>query len=338
MRTGAGYRALEQRASEWTVTVNLCGLSTVLLHEIASFVPLAGARLMVTCRGGLPVFFCFERWLRSLAGQTRNIYQQAVFALTRCLRGHDCDYDMGFDEVGDALELGADADLLFALLQIFMNHRSRIVTELHCHRDLSGAFSNNINYLYAACGPRGADSAVSLLLQNGFSVNARDDGPFADIEIWKGKCTGRPKTIKTSLHRAVWSKRITAMHILLRCGAFWGLRGGTYDDRWFARYAYSPLWLALYLAKRSKDDKVDNRVAVLKCLLQHRLCPHDVAYRRGVYAGGEKACLLQLEAGGDFLFRVFKSCEPRCCCDKCEKALVNGSFIKYVIDNPRTST
>ena len=93
---GSGYQTLEQRASEWTVTAHLCELPIVLLHEIASFVPFAGARFMVTCRGGLSVFFGFERWLRSLAGQTRNIYERAMFALMRCLYDHDCDHDLDF--------------------------------------------------------------------------------------------------------------------------------------------------------------------------------------------------------------------------------------------------
>ena len=71
------------------------------------------------------------------------------------------------------------------------------------------------------------------------------------------------------------------------------------------------LWLALYLVIPSEDDKVDTRVAVLKCLLQRRLCPHDVAYRRCFKGGAKETCLLQFEAGRDFLFRLRKSCGPR---------------------------
>ena len=68
-----GYRTLEQRASEWGPCAASCReLPPALLREVASFVPLAGARLMVTCRGGLPELFRFERWLRSLA--RRNFF------------------------------------------------------------------------------------------------------------------------------------------------------------------------------------------------------------------------------------------------------------------------
>ena len=105
-----GYRTLEQRASEWTAAVSCLELPSALLHEVASFVPLAGARLMVTCRGGLPELFRFERWLRSLAQhnylkegaelQMRNIYgrrmpaletHESIFsALKRCKCRHTC--------------------------------------------------------------------------------------------------------------------------------------------------------------------------------------------------------------------------------------------------------
>ena len=92
-----GYQALEQRASDWEAAASCCVLPLALLHEVASFVTLAGARLMVTCRGGLPELFRFERWLRSLAVhnyqkegeaiQMRNVYAgdvgtSGVFALS----------------------------------------------------------------------------------------------------------------------------------------------------------------------------------------------------------------------------------------------------------------
>ena len=72
----------------------MCELPIGLLHKIASFVQLAGARLMVTCRGGLPDLFRLERWLRSVADQTRNIYEQAMWALMRFWTGGVGAYDM----------------------------------------------------------------------------------------------------------------------------------------------------------------------------------------------------------------------------------------------------
>ena len=100
-------------------------------------------------------------------------------------------------------------------------------------------------------------------------MNARVILPYSHRECYKGN--GGYVTSKTSLQRAVWSNRISAMRILLRFGAFGDLRGGTYDAKSFHSDVFAPLWLALYVAKSSEDDKVDTRVAVLKCLLQHRL-------------------------------------------------------------------
>ena len=118
-----GYRTLDQRASEWGPCAASCReLPPALLREVASFVPLAGARLMVTCRGGLPELFRFERWLRSLARHNllmeaphlewRNIYERAMVALRATLpkRAPDIDVHRYAKMIELALEAGADAD------------------------------------------------------------------------------------------------------------------------------------------------------------------------------------------------------------------------------------
>ena len=195
-----GYRTLEQRASAWVAAVSCCALPPALLHEVASFVPLAGARLMVTCRGGLPELFRFERWLRSLAVQhcqkegrdiqIHNIYEGRRLAL-RSTCWHLLPWSRrppplqisrasGFNDyaelIADALVAGADADLLFALLQMLLVTDERFRRD----RDLIGAFkickynnngeygkTNFTNLLFAALRSEGTDSATSLLVQLG---------------------------------------------------------------------------------------------------------------------------------------------------------------------------
>ena len=54
---GKSVRSLASRASEWSAAPTSCGLSLVHFSEVGAFAPLAGARLMLSCRAGFPVFF-----------------------------------------------------------------------------------------------------------------------------------------------------------------------------------------------------------------------------------------------------------------------------------------
>ena len=69
---------------------------------------------------------------------------------------------------------------------------------------------------------------------------------------------------------------------------------------------------------------------MLRHLLQYDLCPHDVCHRTSGERGhveDENLVSLSLDVGGnDMLFTLFKTCEPRCCCRKCERALAFGRF------------
>ena len=334
-----GYRTLEQRASEWGPCAASCReLPPALLREVASFVPLAGARLMVTCRGGLSELFRFERWLRSLARRNFSIpglsyYWRAMVALRATLpkRAPDIDVHRYAKMIALALEAGADADLLFAALQMLMGTKSccRFNRKLMDGFEFDGEDDespSDSNHLYAACGPRGKDSAVSLLLRIGFNANARTDRPMGF-----GYINMSPRFVQESanpLQRAVLWARVPAIGMLLRCGALGDLRGASYGDlgKRYTSYVRSSLWLAFRLTTKKKANH-DKSVAALKCLLQHRLCPHDVAYRcrLGRDDIGDMN-LLQLEAGNDLLFRVFVHCEPRCCCDMCDRAVARGRF------------
>ena len=123
--------------------------------------------------------------------------------------------------------------------------------------------------------------------------------------------------------------------MLLRCGALGDLRDASYGElgKRYASHVRSSLWLALRLTTKKKANH-DKSVAALKCLLQHGLCPHDVAYRcrLGRDDIGDMN-LLQLEAGNDLLFRVFVRCEPRCCCEMCDRAVAMGRFRETVPKN-----
>ena len=345
-----GYRTLEQRASEWLAAVSCCSLPPAQLHEVASYVPLAGARLMVTCRGGLPDLFRFERWLRSLAQHNflqdnsllewRNIYEQAMLALWATLPKHAPDLRVHryAKMVALAVEAGADADLLFAALQMLMATKS--VSSFA--RDLLEGFEvegpdderpDDTNHLYAAYGPHGKDSAVSVLLRIGFDANERTDRPMSF-----GYINTSPRLLRESaspLQRAVRWARSPAFGMLLRHDAFGDLRGASFGPLGdnYTTYVRSSLWLALLLTTRKKADH-DKSVDALKVLLQHRLCPHDVAYRCRVGRDDiDDRSLPCLDEGNDLLFRVFVHCEPRCCCDMCVRAIARGGFRQSVPKN-----
>ena len=119
----------------------------------------------------------------------RNIYEHAMWALTHPLSQRDF-----ISHVGDVIEAGADGDLLFALLQMCMT----------IGRDLM-----DTNYLLAACGRRGADSAVSLLLQLGLITNV-----FTPNVCLRRNSFPLPRV--TPLRRAVRWKRVSAIRMLFR--------------------------------------------------------------------------------------------------------------------------
>ena len=52
---GAIYMAMGPRARMWKMSRSCCGMPEEILCHIASFAPLAGARLLLTCRGGVCV-------------------------------------------------------------------------------------------------------------------------------------------------------------------------------------------------------------------------------------------------------------------------------------------
>ena len=57
--SGKSFRSVASRAAELSVAPASCCLSLVHFNEVGAFAPLAGARLMLSCRAGFPVFLRF---------------------------------------------------------------------------------------------------------------------------------------------------------------------------------------------------------------------------------------------------------------------------------------
>ena len=194
---------------------------------------------------------------------------------TRCACGLVQGYKIGdlFCGVGhfqelicEALEFGADADLVFALLQINMTNKGLSMRDFLVDSNLKGR-----KIVYSACGPRGSDAALSLLLQFGAPMNSMCTYRYPD-----------GVSIQTALYRAVHYSRVSAVKMLLRRGADVGLHGGMSSERWGHRHdaAVSPLQCALINVKDLNAaygrEIVGSESSVLQSL-EHRACPYGVA-------------------------------------------------------------
>ena len=165
-----------------------------------------------------------------------------------------------------------------------------------------------ISPLYSACGPRGDDTAVSLLLKIGLPVNEVER-----CAVTRNGCHTR----RTALYRALANNRLSAVKMLLRSKASVGWRGGEFEHTSHGRaFANTPIRLALKMAERSGGE------GALRILLGHRICPFMTphAYTRGISFDTDVKDVNEssgLTYSG-VLTRVLSTCEPRCHNKKCE--------------------
>ena len=336
------HRSLALRVSECRRAPSSGELPLLHFAEVGAFAPLAGARLMLTCRAGFPVLLRFLRTLRDLGSHSSsgcNPYERRLQEIRRTLprgviRDPQTYYRHSFaDAIATVAEGGADSDLLFALLQIQMG--AGFADLLDYSAELADAFlvcDCSIDYpepdyeaesptwepeeeykyvvspLYSACGPRGDDTAVSLLIKIGLNVNELER-----YAVTRNGCHTR----RTALYWALANNRLSAVKMLLRSKASVGSRGGEIGRTPEGRaYVRTPIHLALRIAKRTGVE------APLRILLEHGFCPfctisscadleyffqRDVLTRSGV------------------LGRVLSTCESRCHCKACESEL-SGSL------------
>ena len=346
---GATHGAMVPRVRVWNMSRSCCRMPAEILCHIASFAPLAGARLLLTCRGGVCV--C-DRFLDSFVSESELWYvylQTLQYLLSTCPRltmgvgrcssqadglvgrghlHHDTTAeatvlfvgDLGARQLGvefkaavaQGITLGADADLVFVLALMFTAYKSEFESRA-CGRGFClGDVGEEL--LYAACGPRSNDAVVSVLLGLG--------APVDDLRPLVGCRTGKRE--ETPLVRAVsWGKEST-VRTLLRRGAVPDMIVG------FATLCYCGCErkaTALYIAVRAR------RRGIVEALLEHGACPSSVCRiaRRctrcdpvGSLAVGCGYRFIQRSAWqlDDYEDRLFvlhalMSCERRCRCHVC---------------------
>ena len=82
--SGKPFRSLVSRAAEWSAASTSCCLSLVHFDEVGAFAPLVGARLMLSCRAGVPVFLRFC----AIASQSRFVWALGSQCLRAQIGGH----------------------------------------------------------------------------------------------------------------------------------------------------------------------------------------------------------------------------------------------------------
>ena len=272
------HRSVALRVSECRRAPSSGELPLLHFAEVGAFAPLAGARLMLTCRAGFPVLLRFIRTLRALGSYGTsgcNPYERRLQEIRKTLpRGvlknpyHHRHFFA--DAIATVAEGGADSDLLFALLHIQTG--TGFANVPHYGADLADGFDVDcsIDYpepdyegesptwepeedykyvvspLYSACGPRGDDTAVSLLIKIGLNVNELER-----YAVTRNGCHTR----RTALYRALANNRLSAVKMLLRFKASVEKRGGEIGRRPDGRaYVRTPIRLAFQMAERGEGE------------------------------------------------------------------------------------
>ena len=295
-------------------------MDTVLL--VASFAPLAGARMMCTGRGSYQVCDFFLRSVqdkRGLRGEylsalcrflRANVRRQVVtIGLGLCVLA-DADLEM---QIAAVAELGGDPDLVFALAWIL----KQIVAEQHGHR-VSDYWTSGVVWhgllgspVFAACGPTDSDAVVSLLIRLG--------APVAD----RVRCVTAAGVViyESALCRAVRLKKPSTVCMLLRASALEMEKG------WYRRFTEVGVVMGRWESALARAV-VGGHCGIVKALLEARACPskaNAVKYQGRRVAG--RRCVGKLSAWectdsgrvrGAFVLEAFLACERRCCCNGCE--------------------
>ena len=315
------YKPLEERARVWNLAPRFCGMSTEMMLRIASFAPLAGARMMCTGRGSYSVCNILlrsihdERGLRSdyLLAMRRFLWEGVrycrncrKFAMGRQIQLSCTTGDLEM-QIAAVAELGGDVDLVFALALILEDEGS--AREGHpCYPYwgadlLNGRWPGGLGPpLYAACGRKGSDAVVSLLIHLGASV---------DVGISKRSVDSGKVEEQSALGRAVSLKKQSTVCLLLRASALiaWGGKDRLY---WCPDMGERGWRSALYMASAGGHG------GIVKALLGACACPSLSNYSHN---GKHLSAWENKDSGhaGALVLEAFLACERRCRCSTCKK-------------------
>ena len=325
----------EKFAMEWAGAPQCCGLPLCVLCKIGSLAPLAGACLMFTCRGGA---LAYDQFLKMVTGEVRTdgrldrpLSQTVYLRRLAQFIGRMCSYEKEdypglfqwpslwtghiAEHIAAGIEFGADADLVFACVLIQHRFQSNnypwpIYLE-ECFEDYSepceydyeragrdpdavepGDFFDST--LYSACGPRGSDAVVSLLLQVKAPVDKR---------AWFRE--GDDDVSVTPLFRALQGNRVSAVRMLLRCGADLHITGGATRI-----YRSGPCEHVVEMAPAGYACQTQ-KAEMLATLLDYRACPSQRFQSGGRDFVGWK--VMKSRA----LLYVYAQSDHRCCCRLC---------------------
>ena len=332
------YIFIREQARVWNLAPTCFGLPTEIMLSIASFAPLAGARMLCTGRNSYAMCDSFLRSVQTERGLRGNYLSAMRRFLCDCrCRGnrvlrrqiqqlviskYSLDLEM---QIAAVAEFGGDADLVFSLALILEDevagyeghHVSRYWSALDsyrwvCHDGLGPP-------LYAACGPTGSDAVVSLLIRLG--------APAGDRRVF---VSGKGDSVyleESALCRAVRLQKQSTVCILLRASALTACQG--MDRRYRCLDIGSGGWQsALYVAA---VGYVGYHGGIVKALLEARACPSrancchwdrvcvDYARRARFFldrhVSVEYTCFDH--ARGALVLDAFLTCERRCCCSSC---------------------
>ena len=332
------YVSIRERARAWNLTPRCCGMPSEMMLRIASFAPLAGARMMCTCRRSYSVCEIFLHAIRD-GRRDRGDYLKAMRCFlwenTRCdcnsaktrqirrlaTNGYGLDLEM---QIAAVAELGGDADLVFALALIL---EDEVVGHVgyHVSNYWSASYYPHSEVcpgslgppLYAACGPKGSNAVVSLLIRLGAPVTDRR-------AFVTGTSVCDVNNEESALCRAILSEKPSTVCMLLRASALTACHGR--DKRFRTPDMGTSGWSsALYVAARG------DQVGIVRALLEARACPSqaNAVYhrdRRCVDRRSAWECVAFGHARGALVLEAFLACERRCCCSHCKDIYKCGDY------------
>ena len=322
--------SFRERARGWNLAPMCRGMSKEMLLLVASFTPLAGARMICTCRRscysvctGHGSYAVCDNLLQSLSDE-RGLRSDYLSAMWRFLRANKWqrlfpEFPKGHvpeleELIAAVAELGGDADLVFALALILQvevsdRHGERVYDYWGDPAVCDGRLGPP---LFAACGPKGSNAVVSLLLRLGAPVGGRKVYVAEAYKYFE-----YDSEIKLSaLWRAVRLQKHSTVCMLLRASALAACKGRDFESRKAEVGAW--MWCSALFGAAA-----GGHVGIAGALLEARACPsrtnivrhnnpHDVE-KLSAWEFTHKGRAL-----GAFVLEAFLACERRCCCKLCK--------------------
>ena len=331
------YASLRARGRVWDLLPGFAGISTDISLRIASFAPLAGARMMCADRGGYSMCDGFLHSVRSEGG-LRDDY---LFAMRRFLaenlhkcRASEvrrrvalvCVFGCLAMQIAAVAELGGDVDLIFALAL----NLARVGVDTEGHSVLAcgwGCFHGDSHNedcpgglgppLYAACGPEGSVAVVSLFIRLGAPL--KDRAAFVTRAGFDFEESALCRAVRFNMHAIVCTLlRAPAMSV----GHGMGLR---YRCRALGSRGWES---ALYVAANR------GHLDIVKALLVARACPSSHA--NSVHKDQDGVAKMSAwdfdvsdRARGALVLEAFQTCGCRCCCRGCSKIYKHRTYFKF---------